>query len=222
MILCIAGVLDAQQLARSRELLQSAPFVDGKATAGWAARPVKNNLQLAPGCAAHTEMTAVLSAVLARNEVLQAAALPRELRPPLIARYLAGMSYGSHVDDAIMGTPPMRTDLSYTLFLDAPEDCEGGELLLDDAGGEQSYKLEAGSLVLYPATSLHRVDEVTGGQRTVAVGWIQSLCPDPRHREALFDLYGLRKSSYERGGKSEEFDLLSKTYSNLLRQFSVL
>lgn len=222
MILCIADVLDIASLERIRGILRDAPFVDGKATAGWVAKSVKHNLQLSQGCAAHDEATALINVALAKNEVLQAAALPRELRAPIIGRYESGMSYGSHVDDAIMGTPPMRTDLSYTLFLDPPQSYDGGELVLDEAGGEGVYKLEAGSMVLYPATTLHRVDAITSGRRTVAVGWIQSLCPDPRCREALFDLYRVRKTAFARGGKSEEFDLLSKTYSNLLRLFSVV
>lgn len=222
MILCIAGVLDIASLERIRAVLRDAPFVDGKATAGWVAKAVKHNLQLARDCAAHGEVTALINAALAKNETLQAAALPRELRAPIIGRYETGMSYGSHVDDAIMGEPPMRTDLAYTLFLDPPQSYDGGELVLDEAGGEAVYELEAGSLVLYPATTLHRVNEVTRGRRTVAVGWIQSLCPDPRHREVLFDLYRVRKTVYARGGKSEEFDVLCKTYSNLLRQFSQL
>jgi PKHD-type hydroxylase len=222
MILCIASVLSADELARIGASLNRATFEDGRATAGWSARLVKQNTQLVAGSEPHRQIVELALEALARNEVLQAAALPRTWRPPLVSRYEKGMSYGPHVDDAIMGPPPMRTDLSYTLFLNGPDQYAGGELMLEDAEGDRSYKLDAGSMVVYPSTTLHRVETVQSGVRTVVVGWIQSLCPDPRHREALFDLYRVRNAAFERGGKSEEFDLLSKTYSNLLRLFAVV
>lgn len=222
MILCISGVLTSQELARIASSLDAAVFEDGRNTAGWSARLVKNNRQLTAGSDAHRLISDLALEAIGRNEVLQAAALPRAYRPPLVSRYETGMGYGPHVDDAIMGPPPMRTDLSYTLFLNDTDGYEGGELILEDSEGDRSYKLDAGSMVVYPSTTLHRVEPVRSGVRNVVVGWMQSLVPDPRHREILFDLYRVRNASFEKHGKSEEFDLLSKSYSNLLRLFSAL
>ena len=220
MILCIASVLDASALAKVRAELAGAKFEDGRKTAGWAARSVKNNLQLPGGTDAHRNVAQLAIDALTANEIVQAAALPRAYRPPLVSRYEAGMGYGRHVDDAVMGSPPMRTDLSFTLFISDPADYEGGELMLEMSEGDHSYKLDAGSVVLYPATMLHRVEPVRSGVRNVVVGWIQSLVSDPRLREALFDLYRVRRTLFEREGKSEALDLLNKTHSNLLRAFS--
>ncbi len=220
MILCIASVLDASALAKVRAELAGAKFEDGRKTAGWAARSVKNNLQLPGGTDAHRNVAQLAIDALTANEIVQAAALPRAYRPPLVSRYEAGMGYGRHVDDAVMGSPPMRTDLSFTLFISDPADYEGGELMLEMSEGDHSYKLDAGSVVLYPSTMLHRVEPVRSGVRNVVVGWIQSLVSDPRLREALFDLYRVRRTLFEREGKSEALDLLNKTHSNLLRAFS--
>jgi PKHD-type hydroxylase len=220
MILCVDAVMEAAALATARAALANAVFEDGKKTAGWAARQVKHNLQLSKSDKVHSDVSELALNAIARNEVVQAAALPRTYRPPLISRYETGMSYGRHVDDAIMGSPPVRADLSYTLFLSEPEDYQGGELILELTEGDHSYKLAAGSLLLYPSTTLHRVAEVTAGIRLVVVGWIQSLCADPRLREVLFDLYRARRILFERDGKSEVVDLLSKTQSNLLRSFA--
>jgi PKHD-type hydroxylase len=219
-ILCIGEVLDASALAKVRAELADARFEDGKKTAGWAARQVKNNLQLPGGTDPHKRVSQIALEALGAHEIVQAAALPRSFRPPLISRYETGMGYGRHVDDAIMGSPPTRSDLSYTLFISDPADYEGGELIMELSEGDHSYKLDAGSVVLYPSTMLHRVDPVRSGVRSVVVGWIQSLVPDPRLREALFDIYRVRKTLFEREGKSESLDLLNKTHSNLLRAFS--
>lgn len=219
MILCIGSVLDGSALAKVRAELDGAKFEDGRKTAGWAARSVKNNLQLPGSSEAHGRIAKLAIDAMSANEIVQAAAMPRAFRPPLISRYEAGMGYGRHVDDAVMGSPPMRTDLSFTLFISEPSEYEGGELMLEMSEGDHSYKLDAGAVVLYPSTMLHRVEPVKSGVRTVVVGWIQSLCSDPRLREALFDLYRVRRSLFEREGKSETLDLLNKTHSNLLRAF---
>ena len=175
MTLCIGEVLDAATLARLTAVLDGATFEDGRLTAGWSARLVKHNRQLAADSPAHAEVTRTICEALRSSQTLQAAALPRIYRPPLISRSDAGMGYGLHVDDALMGQPPVRVDLSYTLFLCAPDVYEGGELVLEDAQGEHSFKLQAGAMVLYPATYLHRVETVRSGVRLAAVGWIQKL-----------------------------------------------
>jgi PKHD-type hydroxylase len=217
MILCIGDVLGSEDLAEARGLLSTAAFHDGRNTAGWAARLVKNNEQVIRGSNEHSRLVEIVIKAIAANTVFQAAALPKVLRPPLFSRATVGMAYGTHVDDAMMGEPPARSDISYTLFLSDPDAYSGGELVIESSEGEQAFKLAAGGLVLYPSTFLHRVETVTAGERLVAVGWVQSLCRDPRQREILFDLAFLRRSVFEREGKSKIFDLIAKTYSNVLR-----
>ena len=220
MILCIANVLSGEQLKKIESLLQGAKFRDGSATAGWSAKGAKNNLQLPADNTRYRSIAEIVLRALAEHEVVQSAALPRLMHAPLVSRYEVGMGYGSHVDNAFMGSPPSRTDLSYTLFLRPPTDYEGGELVIEDTSDDREYKLDAGAIVLYPSTALHHVAPVTAGVREVVVGWIESLCSDPRHREVLFDLAAVRRQLFVSAGKSREGELLSKTYSNLLRLFA--
>ena len=152
------------------------------------------------------------------NEVFRLAVRPKALTPLLFSRYETGMHYGSHVDDALMGG--MRTDVSFTLFLSAPKSYAGGELTIESASGEDSFKLDAGSLVAYPATSLHHVADVTRGTRLAAVGWARSFIRDPARRELLFDLDTARRQLFAREGKSAEFDLVSRSLANLLRMWA--
>jgi len=217
MIHCIGSLLDSNSLNAVLRELDGLEFRDGRVTAGWAARQVKNNLQATSTGGNYARVTQVVQQKLSVNEVLLAAALPRQFSPLLISRYEPGMRYGAHVDDAFMGTPPMRTDLSFTLFLSRPEDYAGGELVLEQTDGEHEYKLAAGSLVLYPSTTLHRVEPVESGRRTVVVGWIQSLCADPRMREILFDLSRVRVTLAGQENAAGLVALLNKSYSNLLR-----
>jgi PKHD-type hydroxylase len=220
MILCITDVLDEKALAEIRQRLSRARYVDGGSTAGWSARGVKNNLQMDGADENYRAIIGLLEQALAANDIFAMAALPRSLSRPLISRSDIGMGYGAHVDNAVMGDPPLRTDLAYTLFLSAPESYDGGALVIEDAEGEQSFKLPAGALVLYPATTLHRVETVTRGVRHVIAGWVQSLVRDPRVREILFDLDRARRAHFQQHGKSAEFDLFSKSYSNLLRLYA--
>lgn len=220
MVISIPAVLDAAALTTVRTALEGAQWEDGKATAGLAARQVKNNLQLPSTSDAYKRLAPLILEALVGNELVQAVAMPLAIRPLLISRYRTGMSYGWHVDNAVIGQPPIRSDLSFTLFLSNPGDYEGGELVLEQAGGEQRCKLEAGSAVLYYSTLQHRVDPVRSGERTVAVGWMQSLCSDARVREALFDLYRVLRALYGQEGKSEQFNLVGKIHANLLRAFA--
>ena len=217
MILCIGEVLAADRLAAFRERLTGLSFVDGAATAGWHARLVKRNRQ-APSGGETKELQAELAETLARHELFQMACRPRRMRPILFSRYEPGMEYGTHVDDALMGgADPVRSDLSFTLFLSPPESYDGGELVVESTAGEQAFKLPAGSLVLYPSSTLHRVAPVTRGERLAAVSWVQSQVRDPGGREILFDLDTARRTLFQREGKTREFDLLSKSLANLLR-----
>jgi PKHD-type hydroxylase len=186
MLLQIADVLGAETVESLRQsLVQEADrFTSGKATAGWYARDIKSNDQ-SKGPAALAAMELVKSTLLTHG-VFVSAARPKSFVKTLVSRYKSGMHYGTHVDDALMGG--VRTDLSFTLFLSDPASYEGGELVVEGHDGNTEVKLPAGSLVLYQTTSLHRVNEVTDGERLAIVGWVRSFIRSPEQRETLFDL----------------------------------
>lgn len=215
MTLCLSGVLDAEDLRFLHERLGCADFDHGASTAGWNARGVKHNLQAFDAAAAQR-----VHAALQRHPLFSAAVLPARLGRPLFARYQPGMSYGLHVDDALMGgEAPLRTDVAVTVFLSEPSTYDGGELVIETHAGTLAYKLAAGQAVIYPASHLHRVAEVTLGERLAAVLWVQSRVRDPAQREVLFDLDSVRRSLWRAAGErpTPDFDLLNKTYANLLR-----
>lgn len=219
MLLQIAQVLPPALLAQCQALAEAgAQFVDGKETAGWHARERKHNLQARPDAALKAVFAQVEKALLA-HELLIAAGRPKAIVRLLLSRYETGMSYGAHVDDAIMGG--QRTDLSFTLFLNAPDRYEGGSLVIDEPAGERAFKMEPGALLLYPSTSLHRVEPVSSGTRLVIVGWIRSLVRDAQEREILFDLE--RIIAAQRAKQTQDgatLELLLKTRSNLLRRWA--
>ena len=152
------------------------------------------------------------------HEVFVAAARPKRLVRLLISRYEPGMTYGTHVDDAMIDG--VRTDLSFTLFLSDPASYEGGELVVEDSYGERAIKLSPGELILYPSTTLHRVEPVTAGLRLAAVGWLRSYVRDAERREILFDLETALRQVHAERGKTPVFDLLVKTRTNLLRRWA--
>ncbi|MBZ2169417.1 Fe2+-dependent dioxygenase [Marinobacter sp. F4216] len=219
MILCIGNILSDQQLREVRTALDSGQFEDGRKTAGWHARLVKNNEQMQVSDDSAKALRASVEKSLTEHPLFQMAVRPAKMTPILFSRYRDGMTYGNHVDDPVMGRGAgrIRTDVSFTLFLDDPETYDGGELMTETSAGEQSYKLPAGSAVVYPSSTLHRVAPVTRGQRRVAIGWIQSTIRDPAQREVLFDLDTARRKLFEREGKTTEFDLLTKSLANLQR-----
>ena len=214
MILTIADVLSADDVNALRAGLASATFVDGKATAGWSARLVKSNLQ-ACDSAEVEGLRALVEERLLAHPVFALATRPKAIIGPLFSRYAPGHAYGAHVDDALIGG--VRTDVSFTLFLCDPGSYAGGELVIDTPSGEEAFKLPAGSLVAYPATTLHRVAPVTGGERLAAAGWVRSHVRDAAKRELLFDLETARRRLFEREGKTAEADLLAKCAANLMR-----
>jgi PKHD-type hydroxylase len=218
MILHLADVLDATAIAAARQALAESgkEFADGKSTAGWHAKAVKKNEQ-ARGPAADAVLAKVRDTLMA-HAVFRAAAQPKALVRLLISRYRPGMSYGTHVDDALMGG--VRTDLSFTLFLSGPEDYDGGALVIEGNGGDSAVKLPAGGLVLYPTTSLHRVEEVTRGERLAAVGWVRSFIRADDKRETLFDLENAIAAAREHGSPQMLLDRLIKIKSNLVRQWA--
>lgn len=222
MIVCIGDVLSEDAVARIRSRLDAVAFKDGRQTAGWHARTVKRNTQADGRDERVAALRAEVDAAIRDHALFRMAARPRRVMPVMFSRYTDAMEYGSHVDDAIMNGPdgPVRTDVSFTLFLSAPEEYEGGELVTDTTAGEETYKLPAGSMVVYPSSTLHRVAPVTAGARLAAVGWAQSQVRDPAQREILFDLDTTRRQLFDQYGKSEQFDALSKSFSNLLRMWA--
>jgi PKHD-type hydroxylase len=217
MQIVIGNVLTAEELDTVRAALARTRFVDGRDTAGFAARLVKKNRQAAPDRALETVRRLVAERILG-NELFDLAVRPKALSPLLFSRYDPDMHYGSHVDDALMDG--MRTDVSFTLFLSAPESYDGGELVIESAAGEDAVKLSAGALVAYPSTSLHHVAAVTRGVRLAAVGWARSFIRDAARRELLFDLDTARSALFARDGKTAEFDLIAKSTANLLRMWA--
>ncbi|MEY4297774.1 MAG: hypothetical protein RLZZ423_953 [Cyanobacteriota bacterium] len=194
-----------------------AAWIDGASTAGWHARGLKRNHQLDGASLLHRQLAARLEATLAAHPLLQAAAFPRRIHSLLFSRSGVGEGYGRHVDNAWMAAG--RSDLSFTVFLSEPEAYTGGDLVLETASGEEALRLPAGHAVLYPSTQLHRVEPVTAGERLVAVGWIESRIRHADQRELLFELDTARRALFERHGKDEVFDLISRSYSNLLRRW---
>ncbi len=220
MIICISDILNVDQLARVGGLMDRQDFIDGRETAGWAATGVKQNTQVASDSADYAAMQAMVTEALAANRFFAMAAMPRAMRPILFSRYLPGMSYGVHVDNALMGDAPQtRIDLAFTLFLSDPESYEGGELAIDEPAGMRLFKLPAGAAILYPANTLHQVNTVTSGRRDVAVGWIQSLVREHDKRRVLFELENLRTSMFAETGKTPAFDTLSRNTSDLWRMW---
>ena len=218
MHIAIANVLSPEETSAVRDALERARFIEGQATAGFAARTVKNNRQAAGDDRSLETIRKLVAERILGNELFCLAARPKALSPLLLSRYEPGMEYGSHVDDALMGG--MRSDVSFTLFLSDAASYDGGELIIESAGGEEAFRLDAGSLIAYPATSLHRVGAVTRGARLAAVGWARSFVRDPAQRELLFDLDTARRQLFAREGKSTEFDLISKSFANLLRMWA--
>lgn len=218
MILVIENILTSEELKIIGDRIAVTDFVDGKTTAGWHAREVKHNAQLSRKATYAQELKDLVKSALKRHPLFQIAAQPKTVHSMLFSRYEVGMSYGRHVDNALMGSGEFfRSDISLTVFLSSPSSYEGGELTIENIEGERTFKLEAGSAVIYPSSTLHRVEPVTEGVRLVAVAWVQSLVRDPNKREILFDLDAARRSLFNKEGKTAEFDLITKSYANLLR-----
>lgn len=216
MRIAISKILGSSDLHDIRQAFASLRFVDGRKTAGFAARQVKRNKQ-ADATDNADAIRSLVAKRLSENEVFRAAVRPRKVGPLLLSRYEPGMEYGTHVDDALMNG--MRTDVAFTMFLNDPADYDGGELVIESSAGEDVVKLEAGSIIVYEATTLHRVAPVTRGIRDAVVGWARSYVREASRRELLFDLENARRALYAREGKNSEFDLLSKSINNLLRMW---
>jgi PKHD-type hydroxylase len=218
------AVLTVAELQRCRCVLEAAEWVDGKATAGQQSARAKHNEQLPEGSSAAAALGDMVLEALRRHPGFIAAALPLKVFPPLFSRYQPGMSFGAHVDNAIRFAPSggrYRTDLACTLFLTDPADYDGGELAVEDSFGERRVKLPAGDMVLYPATSVHRVEPVTRGARWAAFFWVQSMVRSDEQRSLLHGMDGAIAEA--RAALSDDHPsviALTGAYHNLIRMWA--
>jgi PKHD-type hydroxylase len=227
MLITIPDILSPEQVAQARKTLAGADWVDGRVTAGYQAQEVKRNLQISEGSPVSVQLGEMILAGLARSPRFMSAALPLRVFPPMFNSYSGGQTFGTHVDTAIRQVSTtgqrIRTDLSATLFLTPPDEYDGGELVVEDAYGAHSVKLPAGHMVLYPATSLHRVEPVTRGARVSSFFWIQSMVREDSQRTLLFDLdtaiqrLATAPASPEVKASGVQ---LTGVYHNLLRQWA--
>lgn len=224
MLLEIPALLSNKKLTEIRELIASAKFVDGKLSAGMFAQRVKHNEELPTDATQIQRLNNLVMNSLVQHPQFQNAALPHRVASPFYARYGKGQSYGDHIDDPVMGSPGQRyrSDVSCTIFLSEPEEYEGGELVIRTLFGEQAVKLKAGHVVIYPSSSLHHVNEVTAGERIVAVTWIQSLIRDPAKRELLYELNQAREKLMQDRPDADETKQVDHSYVNLIRRWSDL
>jgi PKHD-type hydroxylase len=226
MLVHVPALLDSEQLAHFRKQLDAgnAPWVDGRVTAGHQGVHVKQNQQIAEGSSTAIELGNIVLSALERHPLFISAALPHRVYPPMFNRYQGGMHFGSHVDGSVRLMPgtgdKIRTDLSATLFLAAPDSYDGGELLIEDTYGTQTVKLPAGDMILYPASSLHQVNPVTRGMRMACFFWVQSMIRDDGQRTLLFDMDNaiqrLTATNADEGARVR----LTGCYHNLLRMWS--
>lgn len=220
MLYRILSVLGRAQLDRAADILGQARFVDGRLSAGMAAKRVKHNEELDPSSGDMETLNNIVMGSLVSHPTFKSAALPHRVAAPFYARYMPGMSYGDHVDDPVMG-PSMgryRSDVSTTVFLN--DTYEGGELVIQTAFGPREVKLPAGDAVIYPSSSLHHVAEVTDGQRLVAVTWVQSMIRDVSRRELLHELNQARDKLLKERPQAEETRQVDTTYVNLVRMWA--
>jgi PKHD-type hydroxylase len=226
MLLQIPDVLSAEQVAHARRRLDASEWVDGRVTAGHQSARVKDNAQLPHDHPVAREIGDLILSALERNALFVSAALPLRVFPPLFNRYSGGQSFGSHVDNAmrqLAGTPlRIRADLSATLFLADPDEYDGGELLVEDTYGVHAVKFPAGDMVLYPASSLHRVAPVTRGARIASFFWIQSMIRGDGDRTLLFDLDTAIQSLNADVPNHPSAVQLTGVYHNLLRRWAEL
>ncbi len=223
MLVHLSNVLEGEALARLRTALESAEWVDGRETVGAQGARVKHNQQLAEQSPLRAELGEQVSAALRRHPLFHAAALPARMLPPRFNRYAGGGQYGFHVDGSVMALPQggqLRSDIACTVFINAPEEYDGGELIVSDTYGEHEVKLAAGDAIVYPASSLHRVAPVTRGARLAAFFWVQSLVRDPALRQHLLELdTAIQKLSADQADAGAVLQLTG-VYHNLLRRWA--
>jgi len=222
MLLVLQGLLSAAEVTTLRRIAQEGDFVDGAVSSpGLAAAGVKRNEQLSLASAQQRQVEEIVLDALERNETFRVAAVPKLIRPPVLSRYRKGMAYGTHIDNPVMRRPvPMRLDLSTTIFLSDPSSYRGGELCIETPYGEKRVKLPAGDAILYPTTMLHRVEEITEGERLAAVTWIQSMVQDQGKRTILYDMALVTQWILSVAPQSPQYHKLSNARSNLIRMWA--
>jgi PKHD-type hydroxylase len=224
MVLTIPELLGAAQITEFQQVLGSAEWIDGKATAGYLSSRTKNNAQIPEGHPVARRLGNLILDELDKNQAFIAAALPLRVLPPLFNRYTGGQAYGGHIDGAIRpvaGTPyRVRTDLSATVFLTDPAEYDGGELVIGEAGEERRVKLPAGDMVLYSGGTVHRVMPVTRGVRLAAFFWVHSMVRDDTRRTILLDLDNALQQLGRTGADQDACVRLAGVYHNLLRQWA--
>ena len=210
-------LLNPQEINLLKEniFLKDLPWEDGKKTAGNHAAKVKDNLQLDRSSEISKQYTDFIEKKILNNVLIKSFALPKRIHGTMFTKSLQGMKYGRHIDNAFMSTG--RADLSFTIFLNNKDKYSGGELLIEGLNSEDQFKLDSGGIILYPSTYLHSVQEVVSGERIVVVGWIESYVKSIEEREYLFDLDAGARTLLAKHGRSDELDLIFKSYSNLLR-----
>jgi PKHD-type hydroxylase len=221
MLLRLPNVLTRDQLDTVGKLLAGANFVNGKLSAGAAAKRVKHNEELDPRAKQMDMLNNIVMGSLVQHPVYRSGAMPLHVAAPFYVRYTPGMAYGDHLDDPIMGTDGVlyRSDVAITIFLNGPDNYDGGELEINTAFGINEVKLPAGDAVMYPSSSLHHVNEVTRGERFVAVTWVQSLIRDPARRELLYELNHAREKLLKTAPEAEETAKVNTAYMNLVRMW---
>lgn len=223
MLLHIPNVLGPEEVAQFRRRLEAADWTDGRETVGHQGARVKRNQQLPDSSPEKAELGQAMLAALKRSPLFFAGALPRKILPPRFNRYAGGGEYGFHIDGAVMslgGEEHLRSDVSCTVFLNEPDEYEGGRLIISDTYGEHAVALPAGDAVIYPSSSLHRVEPVTQGQRLGSFLWIQSLVRDDSQRRTLFELdTSIQKLTLD-GADEDALLQLTCVYHNLLRRWS--
>ncbi len=211
-------LLNSKELETLRKNLDSdeLSWEDGKQTAGRHAAIVKNNLQLRRDSDLSINFSKSITKKILSSEIIKSFALPKKIHGTMFSKSKKGMKYGLHIDNAYMSSG--RADLSFTIFLNCKENYEGGALSIESFNSEEKFKLNEGEIIIYPSTYLHSVEEVIDGERLVFVGWIESYIKSIEEREYLFDLDAAARSLLAKYGRSEELDLIFKSYSNLLRR----
>ncbi|MEB3768210.1 Fe2+-dependent dioxygenase [Acinetobacter sp. MD2] len=224
MMLHVPNVLTKAQVTQIRAAMQAdEQWISGTKTAGHQATKIKNNLQIDTQSELYQDLSGFIAAAIKNNILIQSFALPKNILPPMFNRYQDGGHYGNHVDNAVQWSrldhTPIRTDVSMTLFLSEPNEYEGGELIIEDSYGSHEVKLDAGDAIVYPATSLHRVEAVTKGARIATFTWMQSIVKDDWQRSMLFNLDMTIIALKQKIGDCEEVLNLTNHYHNLLRQW---
>ena len=211
-------LLNSEELEILRKNLDNEELFweNGKHTAGKHAAELKNNLQLKRELNLSKKLSKLIIKKILSNDLIKSFALPKKIHGTMFSKSKSGMKYGSHIDNPFMSTG--RADLSFTIFLSSKENYDGGALSIESFNSEKKFKLEAGEIIIYPSTYLHSVEEVIAGERLVFIGWIESYVKSIEEREYLFDLDAAARSLLAKYGRSEEVDLIFKSYSNLLRR----